>query len=346
MDSIPIQLIIQLVLIFLNAFFAATEIAVLSLNKPKLEEDASKGDKTAIRLLKLTKAPAGFLSTIQVGITLAGFLGSAFAADNFAKPLVNLIYNDWRFTSISLGTLNTLAVILITIILSYFTLVLGELVPKRIAMQKPYEVAKFTSPIVYWLSIIMKPGIWLLSISTNLFLKLFRLKVEAEEDRITEDEIRLMVKLGEKTGTVEKVEGDWIQNVFEFNDKKVVDLMTPLDKTVFIDAKASRKEIEEIIRINNYSRYPVYKKNKTDIIGILNVKDFFIQTDKNLNSILREPYIVSEKTLADDLFHAMQRNKMPLAIIVDDKGVAKGITTTEDLLEEIVGNIVDEYDMV
>lgn len=344
MDSLPLQILIQVVLIFLNAYFAATEIAVISLNKTKLKKMAEEGDKTAKRLYKLAEQPAGFLSTIQIGITLAGFLGSAFAADNFAGPLVNLLYYEWGMNGISIGVLNTICVVVITIILSYFTLVFGELVPKRIAMQKPYVVAKFTSKVVYGLSILMKPVIWFLSMSTNLVLKLFRLKVETEEESVTEDEIKLMVELGEETGSVEENEKKWIQNIFEFNDTIVREIMTPSRDVQYITVDATKKEIIELVKKTNHSRFPVCKTDLNDIIGILNIKDIIINGDKNLIDLVRPAYFVPETTLADDLFHNMQTTKNPFAIVVDEYGLTSGIVTSEDLVEEIVGNMYDEYD--
>lgn len=340
----PIQLLLQVILIFLNAFFAATEIAVISLNKTKLKKMSEEGDKTAKRLYKLTETPAGFLSTIQIGITLAGFLGSAFAADNFAGPLTSLIYNDWGLQALSYNALNTVCVIIITIILSYFTLVFGELVPKRIAMQKPYLVARFTSRVVYGLSIVMKPVIWWLSFSTNMVLKLFRLKTEAEAESVTEDEIKMMVDLGEETGTVEKNEQKWIKNVFEFNDTIVREIMTPSRDVKYLNLEATREEIEALVRETNYSRFPVCKTDLNDIIGILNIKDLFIYKDKKLVDLIRPAYYIPETTLADDLFHNMQSTKNPFAVVVDEYGTTTGIVTNEDLIEEIVGNVYDEYD--
>ncbi len=345
MDSLPLQILIQVILIFLNAYFAATEIAVISLNKTKLKKMAEEGDKTALRLYKLAEQPAGFLSTIQIGITLAGFLGSAFAADNFAGPLVDLIYNKWGFNSISISLLNTICVVIITIILSYFTLVFGELVPKRIAMQKPYLVAKFTSKVVYGLSILMKPAIWFLSVSTNLILKMFRLKVEAEEESVTEDEIKLMVELGEETGSVEENEKKWIQNVFEFNDTIVREIMTPSRDVIYLTSDSTREEIIELVKKTNLSRFPICKTDLNDIIGILNIKDLIINTDKKPIDLVRPAYYIPETTLADDLFHNMQSTKNPFAVVVDEYGSTSGIITNEDLLEEIVGNIYDEYDV-
>lgn len=342
--DIPLQLLLQVVLILLNAFFASAEIAIISLNKSKLEKLSEDGDKSAKSLLKLTDAPANFLSTIQIGITLAGFLGSAFAADNFASLLANWVYNDLKWQAISYSVINTFSVILITIILSYFTLVFGELVPKRIAMQKPYKVAKFASKIISAISIIMKPVIWFLSFSTNLILKIFRYKTEAEEENVTEDEIKMMVDLGEKKGTVEENEKKWIENVFEFNDTIVREIMTPSRDVKYVLLDNSRKEIEEMIRETGFSRYPVCKTNLNDVVGVLNIKDYFLNQDKKIKDLVRPAYFVPETTLCDDLFHNLQKTKNGIAIIVDEYGTTTGIITTEDLLEEIVGNIYDEYD--
>ena len=342
--DIPLQLLLQVVLILLNAFFASAEIAIISLNKTKLEKLSEDGDKSAKRLLKLTDAPANFLSTIQIGITLAGFLGSAFAADNFASLLANWVYNDLKWQAISYSVINTFSVILITIILSYFTLVFGELVPKRIAMQKPYKVAKFASKVISAIAIIMKPVIWFLSFSTNLILKIFRYKTEAEEENVTEDEIKMMVDLGEKNGTVEENEKKWIENVFEFNDTIVREIMTPSRDVKYVLLDNSRKEIEEMIRETGFSRYPVCKTNLNDVVGVLNIKDYFLNQDKKIKDLVRPAYFVPETTLCDDLFHNLQKTKNGIAIIVDEYGTTTGIITTEDLLEEIVGNIYDEYD--
>ncbi len=342
--DIPLQLLLQVVLILLNAFFASAEIAIISLNKTKLEKLSEDGDKSAKSLLKLTEAPANFLSTIQIGITLAGFLGSAFAADNFASLLANWVYNDLKWQAISYSVINTFSVILITIILSYFTLVFGELVPKRIAMQKPYKVAKFASKVISAIAIIMKPVIWFLSFSTNLILKIFRYKTEAEEENVTEDEIKMMVDLGEKKGTVEENEKKWIENVFEFNDTIVREIMTPSRDVKYVLLDNSRKEIEEMIRETGFSRYPVCKTNLNDVVGVLNIKDYFLNQDKKIKDLVRPAYFVPETTLCDDLFHNLQKTKNGIAIIVDEYGTTTGIITTEDLLEEIVGNIYDEYD--
>lgn len=342
-SNIWLNLIIQIILIFVNALFAATEIAVISLNKNKLKKLADDGEKTAKRLLKLSEQPAGFLSTIQIGITLAGFLGSAFAADNFSVYLVSFFTNTLHL-KISESILRTISVIIITLILSYFTLVFGELVPKRIAMQKSYQVAKLTSGIVYVLSIIMKPVIWLLTISTNFILKIFRLKTTSDEEQVTEEEIKMMVDLGEENGNIEQAEKRWIKNIFEFNDTLVREIMTPSRDVKYLHITSTEKEIEDIIKQTGVSRLPLVKNDLNDIIGIINIKDYFISDEKNLEKIARKPYFVPETTLADDLFRNLQKTKNQFAVVVDEYGTTTGIITTEDLLEEIVGNIYDEYD--
>lgn len=347
MDSLPQQLLLQAVLIFLNAFFAATEIAVLSLNQTVVENDAEQGNKTAKRLLKMMEQPSGFLSTIQVGITLAGFLGSAFAADNFSEYLVNWLYNDVGLNGISMATLDTISVIIITLILSYVTLILGELVPKRIAMQKPYQVAKFTSGVVNGVAIIMKPIVFFLSLSTNLVLKLLRMDTESEEDQVTEEEIRMMVNLGGKRGILEQTEKDWINNVFEFNDITVSEVMTQRSEIISIDTDDTPDEILELIKECKYSRIPVYDKSQDFVPGILYANDFLkadSETRKNFLKITRTVYFVPENLKASELFEKMRLEKMHMAVAVDEYGSVSGLVTMEDLLEIIVGNIYDEND--
>ena len=347
MDSLPQQLLLQAFLIFLNAFFAATEIAVLSLNQSVVENDAEQGNKTAKRLLKMMESPSGFLSTIQIGITLAGFLGSAFAADNFSEYLVNWLYNDVGIKSVPVETLDTLAVIVITLILSYITLILGELVPKRVAMQKPYEVAKFTSGVVNGVAIIMKPIVFFLSLSTNFVLRVLRMKTESEEDQITEEEIRMMVSLGGKRGILAKSESDWINNVFEFNDISVAEVMTQRAEIVSIDIEDTVEEVLEIIKDSKYSRIPVYDRNEDFVPGILYANDFLKADDeerKNFVKISRPVYFVPENLKASELFEKMRTEKMHMAVAVDEYGSVSGIVTMEDLLEIIVGNIYDEND--
>ena len=348
MDTIGWQLLLQVILILINAFFAATEIAVLSLNGAKLRKLEEEGDKSAPRLLKLVEEPSGFLSTIQVGITLAGFLGSAFAADNFSEYLVSWIYDGLGFKVLSLKTLDTLAVVIITIILSFFTLVFGELVPKRIAMQKSMQLAKIAAPVVSAVAVVMKPVVWLLSVSTNGILKLLRLKTEAEEETVTEDEIRMLVELGSEKGTIDEEEQEWIQNVFDFGDTSVRDVMTHESDIVAIPMDASDDEIRRVIQESGLSRFPVYEKDIHGIQGILSARAFLLDRDtghpRPLKELLRPAYFVPETMHTDQLFRDMQKKKVHLAVVADEYGDTAGLVTMEDLLEEIVGNIYDEFD--
>lgn len=348
MNSILPQLLLQVILIFLNAFFAAAEIAVISLNASKLRKSAEDGDKTCARLLKLVEEPSGFLSTIQIGITLAGFLGSAFAADNFSGYLVDWVYKDLGFHSLPVSVLDTLSVIVITIILSYFTLIFGELVPKRIAMQKSFAVAKFVYRVVSFVALIMKPAVAFLSLSTNLVLKMFGMKTEAEEETVTEDEIRLMVELGEENGSIDSDEKEWIQNVLEFNDTIVRNCMTHESEIVAISADATDEEITQLITESGTSRYPVYQNDLHDIIGVLNARTFLLSRANgektDIRKLLRPAYFIPETVHASTLFRDMQKQKLHIAIVVDEYGDTSGIVTLEDLVEEIFGNIYDEFD--
>ena len=348
MTSIPKQLLLQVVLILLNAFFAAAEIAVVSLNGTKLRKLEEEGDKKAGQLLRLVEEPASFLSTIQVGITLAGFLGSAFAADNFSEYLVKWVYVDLGFRGIPEVALDTMAVVVITIILSYFTLIFGELVPKRIAMQKSLEVARFSSGVISGVAVIMKPIIWFLSFSTNTVLRILHMKTEAEEDSVTEEEIRMMVELGGEKGTIDQEEQEWIQNVFRFDDISVRDAMTREADVVSFSLEEGEEEILRTIRETGLSRYPVYDEDINDIAGILNARDYLLNRGcaepKQMQELLREAYFVPDTIHADDLFRDMQTNKVHIAIVIDEYGQTAGIITMEDLLEEIVGNIYDEFD--
>ena len=341
------QLLLQIVLIALNAFFAATEIAVISLNTTKLKKLVEEGDKKAAKLLVLAENPSQFLSTIQIGITLAGFLGSAFAAENLAAYLTP-VFVSW---GIGYGVSNTIAIILITCIISFFTLIFGELVPKRVAQLKSYAVAKFACSVITGLAKVMKPVIWLTSASTNLILRLLGMKDEANEEQVTEDDILLMVDAGGESGSIEEDEQEWIQNVFDFNDISVSDVMTREPDVVSFQADSTDSEMLETIKESGISRYPVYGEDINDILGVLNARDFLINLNekenrKSLKDLLRPAYLVPESIRADKLFSNMQAKKTHLSIVVDEYGQTVGIVTLEDLLEEIVGNIYDEFDEV
>lgn len=348
MDSIVGKLSLQVVLIGLNAFFAATEIAVVSLNTTKLKKMEEEGDKRATRLLKMVDAPSSFLSTIQIAITLSGFLGSAFAADSFSGYIVDWVYNGLGLTMIPQGVMNGFATVVTTIILSYFSLVFGELVPKRIAMQKSFQVACFTSGVVSAVATVVRPVIWLLSVSTNGVLKLLHMKVEAEEETVTEEEIRMMIDLGGQKGTIDQEEQEWIENVFRFDDISVREAMTRTADVEAFSLDATDEEIIHTIRETGLSRYPVYNEDINDIVGILNARDFLLERGaehpRSLKELLRNAYFVPESIHADDLFQDMQTKKVHIAVVIDEYGQTAGIITIEDLLEEIVGNIYDEFD--
>ena len=341
--SIYILLLVQIILIALNAIFASAEIAVLSMNETKLERMAEQGDSRAKRLVRLTQEPARFLATIQVAITLSGFLGSAFAADNFSEPLV-----DWvagMGVDIPRSTLDAVAVILITLILSYFTLVFGELVPKRIAMKKSDELAMRISGLVTGISIFFKPIVSFLSISTNTVLKIFGIDPNETEDRVSEEEIRMLVDAGSEKGTIDHQEKEFIQNVFEFNDIMAGTIATHRTDVTVLWMSDDVKEWDETIHNTRHTLYPVCGDSIDRVIGILNAKDYFRLKEKNkdtvIDSAISAPYFVMETTKADVLFKNMKQSKQSMAIVLDEYGGMVGIVTLIDLLEEIVGDLND-----
>ena len=342
------QLLLQVVLIALNAFFAATEIAVLSLNEAVVRRQAEEGDKKAVRLLAIVETPTRFLSTIQIGITLAGFLGSAFAADNFAGRITRFFTVQYALPDAAAGAVHTLSVILITVILSFFTLVFGELVPKRIAMKKSEPVARFACGVVSALSVAMRPLIWLLTVSTNGVLRLVHIDPNEEGDEVSEEGIRMMVDIGEEQGAIESGEKEMIENIFEFNNTTAEDVMVHRTDMVMLWAEDTAEEIEQTIEDSGLSRFPVYEEDADDIIGILNTRDWLLNArkpaPKPLRQLLRPAYFVPESVRADILFRDMQSKKVHMSIVVDEYGGTSGLVTMEDLLEEIVGNIYDEFD--
>ena len=347
-DDPLLSILILVILTAINAFFAASEIAVISLSETKLRKQAEEGDKKAKKLLALMQAPDNFLSAIQIAITLAGFLNAAFAADSFAGPLVNWLVQDLGVTAIPVGVLNTLMVILVTIILSYFTLVLGELVPKRIAMKKTEGVARATVGAVWAVATVFRPVIWLLSKSTNGVLRLLHIDPKADEEEVSEDEIRMMVDLGEERGTIEANEKELIDNIFEFNNTTAEDVMVHRTDMVMIWADDPADEILRTIQDSGMSRFPVCEEDADDIIGLLNTRDYLLNAQlahpKSLRELLRPAYCVPESVRTDVLFRDMQSKKVHMAIVVDEYGGTSGLVTMEDLLEEIVGNIYDEFD--
>lgn len=340
---------LQFALIAINAFFASAEMALVSLNTNLLRRAAEDGDKKAKKLLKLSEEPTAFLSAIQIAITLAGFLGSAFAADNFADPLTNWVVGDLGFTALSAETINSIAVILITLTLSYFTLVLGELVPKRIAQHAPEKTARLVCPAVAVIKTVLKPIIWVLTVSTNLCLRVFGIRSDEKDDTVTEDEIRIMVDIGEESGTIDATASEMIDNIFEFDNSIARSVMTRAIDVATIPSDASDSEIFEILSESGYSRFPVCGESINDVIGILYAKDYYLDRlskseNKPLASLLRPAHFVPETVKCDVLFRDMQESQCHISVVVDEFGAVSGIVTLEDLVEEIMGNIYDEYD--
>lgn len=345
------QILLLILLIGLNAFFASAEIALLSLNESKVRQQAEKGDKKAIILKNLLSDPNKFLSTIQIGITLAGFLASAFASDMFAEKLVEFLNRMGLRTPRTL--LNNIAVVVITLVLSYFTLVLGELVPKRLAMKKSDLIARIAVGPINALSIVTSPFVGFLSLSTNFVVRLLGIDPNEEEDPITEEEILLMLDEGEEKGTIDESEREMISNIFAFDNKVVTDIMTHRTDVVAIPVDASLNEIVSLVNEEKYTRFPVYEESIDNIIGILHSKELIKyinmgQEEKSnfeLSKLIRDPYYVPSSKKTDELFEEMQKNKVHMAVVIDEYGGTAGIVTIEDLMEEIVGNIFDEYDV-
>lgn len=341
------QILLQIILIALNAFFAATEIAVISLNEKKVRALAEDGNKKAVKMLKIIEEPTQFLSTIQIGITLAGFLGSAFAADNFAEVLSSAISKAFNLSADNTKIINTVAVVLVTLILSYFTLIFGELVPKRIAMKHKEKLANSVCGIISFLAAILKPIIWFLTISTNAVLRLVGIDPHEKEEPVSEEDIVLMLDAGADEGSLDHDDIEYIKNVFKLDKMTAEDVMTPRKSVISITYDASDKEILEIIEEESYSRIPVYEDNPDKIIGILHACDYLLKrNEKNfdLKSILHTPVFVPETVSLDVLFKDMQTDHNHLAVVVNEYGETSGIVTMEDILEEIVGEIWDERD--
>ncbi len=341
------QILLQIILIALNAFFAATEIAVISLNEKKVRALAEDGNKKAVKMLKIIEEPTQFLSTIQIGITLAGFLGSAFAADNFAEVLSAAISKAFNLSADNTKIINTVAVVLVTLILSYFTLIFGELVPKRIAMKHKEKLANSVCGIISFLAAVLKPIIWFLTVSTNAVLRLVGIDPHEKEEPVSEEDIVLMLDAGADEGSLDHDDIEYIKNVFKLDKMTAEDVMTPRKSVISISYDASDKEILEIIEEESYSRIPVYEDNPDKIIGILHACDYLLKrNEKNfdLKSMLHTPVFVPETVSLDVLFKDMQTDHNHLAVVVNEYGETSGIVTMEDILEEIVGEIWDERD--
>lgn len=338
------QLLFLVILTIANAFFAGAEMATVSVNKNKIKILAEEGNKNAQLLQYLLKEPTRFLSTIQVAITLSGFLASASAATSFSYPL-NVI-----MTKLGIPYGETIAIIIVTIILSFFTLVFGELVPKRIALQKAEIVSLFTVKPVLFISKLTSPFIKLLSFSTNFVLQILGMKVENLEENISKEEIRSMVEVGQANGVFNETEKEMINSIFEFDDILASEIMIPRTDVYFIDIDASVAEYLDELLSTKHSRIPVYEEDIDNIIGVLYIKDLILEArnkgfeNVDIRSILRKPYLVPESKNIDTLFKEMQKSKKYIAILIDEYGGFSGIVTMEDLVEEIMGNIDDEYD--
>ncbi len=340
------QILVLIILISLNAFFAATEIAFISLNDVKIELKAKEGNKKAKKIQKMLEDPSKFLATIQIGITLAGFLSSAFASDAFADILAPKLYNLIPY--IPLARWREISIIIITLILSYFTLVFGELVPKRIAMKYSEKLAFISVGIIRTISIVTLPFVKLLTFSTNIVSKLFGVTGQ-EDEEVSEEEIKMLVDVGEEKGAIEAGEKEMINKIFEFNDRVVSEIMIPRTQVYALDMELTISEaIDELNEDTRYSRVPIYDENIDNVRGIIYLKDMLL-TSKNKNTklknIAREAIYVLESVYIDDVFKELKKNKKQIAIVVDEYGGTAGIVTMEDILEEIVGEIYDEYDI-
>ena len=343
-DPLLWQIVLQVVLIALNAVFACAEIAVISMNDNRLAQLAAQGDKRAVRLARLTSQPAKFLATMQVAITLSGFLGSAFAADNFSDRLVGWLVN--LGVTIPASTLDAVSVVVITLILSYFTLVFGELVPKRIAMKKAESLALGMATLISAVAKVTSPIVWVLTASTNGILRLCGIDPNSEDDEVSEEEIRMMVDVGNQKGVIDLQERDIIQNVFEFDDLTVGRFATHRTEMTVLWLDETPEQWEKTIHDSRYSRYPVCNETVDDIVGILDAKDYFRLSDKSRENVMEQAvkpaYFVPESIFADVLFKQLKNNHTHMAVVLDEYGGVLGIVTMYDLLEQLVGDLDDD----
>jgi putative hemolysin len=340
-DPLLWQLLLQLGLILLNAVFASAEIALISLNETKLEKRAKEGNKSAKRLLSLVRRPEKFLATIQVCITLAGFLGSAFAADNFSAKLAAFFSSPK--IPLSETALKTVSLVLITVVLSFITILLGELVPKRIAMKKAESLAYFLSWFISAVSKLLHPVVWLLSVASNLLLRAIGIDPKSEGELVTEEEIRLLVDAGSEQGAIEQNEKEIINNVFEFDDSCALDFMTHRLDAVLLFLKDDNKAWRETIVENPYSYYPVCGGTIDDIAGVLSTRDYLLLDDHTRDSVMKNAVhpaqFVPESVKADVLLKNMTTSGNRFALVIDEYGGFTGIITLYDLLGAIVGDI-------
>ena len=345
-SNIMAPFILIAVLTLVNAFFASAEMAIVSLNKNKITRLAQQGSKRAQLILKLLNEPTKFLSTIQIGITLAGFFSSASAAtgvsNNFALYLNNF----------NVPYSNQIALVSITFGLSYITLVFGELFPKRVAMQKPEAIALFSVVPILYISKIAVPFVMLLSASVNILVKITGLNIDNLEEKVSKAELRSLVGASQKHGVINESEKEMIDNVFEFDDKLVYEVMTPRTEVYLIDINAPVMQFLDELLEEKYSKVPVFEDDIDNIVGILYMKDFIIEArncgfeNVNIKNILHVPYFIHEGKKIDLLFKELQSSKNHMAVLIDEYGGFSGVVTIDDLIEEIMGEIKDEYDNV
>lgn len=339
-SSIVFMILLQVFLIALNAVFACAEIAVISMNDGKLAQLVEKGDKRAIRLAHLTSQPARFLATIQVAITLSGFLGSAFAAENFSDVLVSWLIG--LGVTIPATTLDTIAVVVITIVLSYFTLIFGELVPKRVAMRKAEALALGMSALISGIAKLFAPIVWFLTFSTNAILRLLRIDPNAEDNQVSEEEIRMLVDVGSEKGAIDHQEKEFIENVFEFDDLTAGDIVTHRTEISLLWLEESMKEWKSTIHNSRHTLYPICDNSSDNIVGILNAKDYFRLENKSREMVMaqavRPAYFVPGSVKADVLLRNMKHSRNSLAVVLDEYGGMTGIITIHDLVEQLIGD--------
>ena len=342
------SIVLIIVFTFLNAVFACAEIAVISMNETKLKHLVENGNKRAKKLAALTEQPSRFLATIQVAITLSGFLNSAFASDNFAGLIADALMKTG--IPVPRSVLNSVAVLVVTIVLSYISIVFGELVPKRFAMKNSESLSLGLAPTLYGVAKLFSPLVSLLTVSTNLILKLFGMDPTEDDDQVTKEEIQMMLMEGNEQGVIDTQENEFIQNVFEFNDISADEICTHRSDVVVLDADDSLEEWKESIFKNRHSYYPVYKDSKENIVGILDTKDYFRLEEVTKESIFEkavEPaFFIPENIKAAKLFDRMKQTRNYFAVLLDEYGEMSGIVTLHDLVEALVGDLYEENEDV
>ena len=342
--SLLLQIVIIIILTGINAFFSSAEMAIVSLNKNKLKILIEDGNKKAILLDNLLQEPSKFLSTIQVGITLAGFFASASAATGLSQYLSSAL------RPLNIPYSSQISMILITFLLSYVTLVFGELIPKRIALRNSEKIALSSVGVVVFISRLFSPFVKFLTFSTNFVLTILKMKEENIEEKVSKEELRSLVEVGKEHGVINEAEQEMIENIIEFDEKIAREIMIPRTKVFLIDKNISIHELFENKEIGKYSRIPVYENEADNIVGVLLTKDLMMEAYKKgfdnikVADLLQEAYFVPETKNVNELFNEMQLEKKHITILIDEYGGFSGIVTLEDLIEEVMGNIADEFD--